>query len=284
MANWTDQSKIDRLWKALFNRARTSPDKAFFEENIPTTFDLHANEIYIEEIPQVPPETDTAVIKKVNLTLTKDGTVSGNRAWVALSTWQANWSSGSGDVTQIVKNFISPKYGSSYGVKVFKGDDTRIPELSNLSWAFDYKPGVLLFESDPGQNGSTKATSIKIEAYQYIGKMASDTVGSTSGTNPEPITGDTALVRASNKVTQINSPGKVTYLLYFQSNPTGSIEDLTGKLQAAVEVIGDTVIATGMNYKNDLNKTIFYGTHIETLANSPTLLDDVRANFGGVVV
>lgn len=178
MANWTDNSKLDRLWKALFNKARTSPDKQFFEENIPTTFDLHANEIYAEEIPRVPPELDTEVIKKVNIALTQDRTVSGNRAWVALNAWSPNWSSGSGDITQIIKNFISPKYGPLYTVKVFNGNNIAIPELDDKSWIFDYKAGVLLFESDPGQDGNAKNTSIKIEAYLYIGKMVSDGVGS----------------------------------------------------------------------------------------------------------
>lgn len=171
-----DNTKLDALFKGFFSKARTSSNKQFFEENIPTAYDVHAQDVYVDEIPSVPPTEDTLVLKKyAKLILTKDKSVEKNLAWVALPTWTADWSSGSAtDIATIHKNFISPKYGSGYVVKVFKGDGKRIPELDATDWMFDYKAGVLTFQGDPGMDGSTEEKSIYIEVYQYIGKMVTD--------------------------------------------------------------------------------------------------------------
>lgn len=168
--------KIDALFKAFVGKARTSTNKQFFEETIPTAYDVHAKDVYLEDIPSIPPADTAGVVKKyTKLVLTKDISVANNLAWVALPSHQTNWSSGSAtNIDQILKNFISPKYGAGYVVKVFKGDGTRIPELDATDWLFDYKSGVLTFSNNPGNDGSTVEKSIYIEVYQYVGKTASD--------------------------------------------------------------------------------------------------------------
>ncbi len=174
-----DNTKLDALFKGFFSKARTSSNKQFFEENIPTAYDVHAKEVYLEEIPSIPPSDSTSIVKKYEkIVLTKDKSVSDNLAWIALPTWSADWSSGSAtDINTIHRNFISPKYGTGYVVKVFKGDGTRIPELDATDWMFDYKAGVLTFQKNPGMDGSTQEKSIYIEVYQYIGKTAADGIG-----------------------------------------------------------------------------------------------------------
>lgn len=182
MAGLLDNTKLDLLFKNLFLRARTSSDKAYYEENIPTALDIHASEIYLNPIPKNPPTVTNEVIKVYGssnrLVLTKDRSVANNKAWVALGTWTNNWSSGSSDVSQILKNFVSPKYGKNYVVKVFKGNGTRIAELDDVNWVFDYKAGVLSFEKDPGQDGTSVGASIQIEVYQYIGQLGSNAMTS----------------------------------------------------------------------------------------------------------
>lgn len=175
-----DSTKLDALFKGFFSKARTSSSKQFFEENIPTSYDVHASEVYLEKIPSTPPSSDTAVVKKYSkLVLTKDKSVSNNLAWVALPEWSSDWSSGSANnIDTIHKNFIAPKYGSGYVVKVFKGDGTRIPELDASDWMFDYKAGVLTFQSNPGMDGTSQDKSVYIEVYQYIGRTAADGIGS----------------------------------------------------------------------------------------------------------
>ena len=218
MAEYSDSAMLDFLWKALFNRARTSPYKQYFEENIPTAVDLHAGEIPASPIPETPPENSTQEIKKwyggERIIMTQDRSVSGGRAWVALSQWQPNWSSGSGDVSQIRRNFISPKYGKGYVVRVYRGDGTPIPELSDLSWVFDYKAGVLTFEKDPGLSGTSPETSVHIEVYQYRGKFVTEMFGDTP---PPTVIESTSL---APKGLSVNSHGEQVYVYFsYEDSP-----------------------------------------------------------------
>ena len=183
MANFTELVKTDRVWKWMFNRARGDSNAAFYEENIPSIFDVHASEVYAEVISPVPPTTSTPVIKKHYpagengdgwITLTCDRKYNGNRVWVALDTFNGAWSSGSGDITKILRNFVAPKYGAAYLVSVFDGSGNEIPMLDASSWLFDYKSGVLTFETNRAETGASVASCIKIKVYQYVGKFLSD--------------------------------------------------------------------------------------------------------------
>lgn len=190
MANWPDAVKIDRLFKWMFLRARGDSNSQYFEENIPTGFDVHASEVYAEAIPSIPPSATSSVVKKWYpagesgdgwIVLTRDKKYNGGRVWVALDSWNANWSSGSGNITQILKNFVSPKYGNQYVIRVYDGSNTLIPELDNSSWLFDYKAGVLTFETDRAEIGATQADCIKIKIYQYVGNFLDNVVSSSLG-------------------------------------------------------------------------------------------------------
>lgn len=181
MASYSDTTKLDRTWKNSQNKARGDNNTQVFEENIPTVVDVQATEIYADAIPSTPPASTLSPVKKWfatggdgRITLTRDRKYNGARVWVAKGTHSTNYSSGSGSVTDILKNFISPKYGSGYVVKVFDGSNTQIPELDASSWLFDYKAGVLTFESDRTETGNSTSDSIKIDVYQYIGQFVSD--------------------------------------------------------------------------------------------------------------
>lgn len=265
MANWTDQTKIDKLFKALMNKARTSPGKQFYEENIPTTFDLHASEIYAETIPTEVPDVDTAVVKVYGpanrVILTRDRTVDAGTAWVALEPWSDSWSSGAGDITKIKKNFISPKYGTDYVVKVFKGDDTRISELDNVSWIFDYKAGVLVFETSPEQSGNSVTESIQIEVCQYIGKTVDMGVGtgdpSGSGDDGQQIIvtndpdGETRFILdENNQITELQQVtiNRNTYIVKFEHQPQGTKSNLIDQVHFLVTLDENTMITNHFDY------------------------------------
>lgn len=186
----TDNVKVDRLFKWMFSRARGDNSAAFFEEAIPTSYEVHAADVFVETIPGIPPTETNSVIQKLYpagedgdgwIEMTCDRKYNGNRVWVALDTHESTWSSGSGDVSRIRKNFINPKYGSSYVVKVFDGNDNAIPELDNSNWLFDYRAGVLTFESDRAEAGSTPASSIKIKVFQYVGQTLATASPNTNG-------------------------------------------------------------------------------------------------------
>src|SRR4051812_26739751 len=100
----TDSVKLDRLWKQAFSKARGDSNAQFFEELIPTAYDVIGSEVFTEDIPSTPPAATTSVVKvwtvagdgKINLTL--DRKYNGNRVWLALSSFNASFSSGSGSL------------------------------------------------------------------------------------------------------------------------------------------------------------------------------------------
>lgn len=183
MATFSDVVKTDYSWKLGLNKSRSAAAAQFYEETIPAVVDIHAADIYAESIPSTPPASTSSVVKKWYpsgesgddwIVLTMDRKVPNGQAWVALNSWNASWSSGSGDVSQILKNFVSPKYGPGYTVRVFDGSNNEIPILDDSNWIFDYKSGVLTFETTRSETGSTSAACIKIKVYQYVGKTISD--------------------------------------------------------------------------------------------------------------
>lgn len=185
--------KVEKVFEWLQSKTDTDSNKQFYEENIPRSTEVHSSEIFGQPIPTIPPMNTAGVVKKFYpvtengdgwLALTVDRSVAGNRTWVALPTHSSNWSAGKDDVTQILKGFISPKYGKQYLVKVFNGADQEIPQLDSSDWTFDYSSGVLVFNSENRtESGNTPDDAIKIKVYQYIGKTADQmlSVGEAAG-------------------------------------------------------------------------------------------------------
>lgn len=190
MALTTDQ-KVEKVWEWFNNNSDSSTGKAFYEETIPRASEVHSDEVFGQPIPSIPPLATAGVVKKFYpaaesgdglITMTVDRSVGGNKTWVALPTHSSNWSSGSADTSEILKGFISPKYGKQYLVKVFDGSDNEIPQLDTSDWTFDYSSGVLVFNSaNRGESGNTEADSIKIKVYQYVGKSAAEMIEASAG-------------------------------------------------------------------------------------------------------
>jgi len=252
MANFANITMVDRLFKWMFGKSRGDNSSQFFEENITTSFDVHASEIYAQPIPSTPPTTTNSIVKKWypstesgdgSITLTRDRKVNGGRCWVAVNNWSSNWSSGSADLTQIMKNFISPKYGRNYVVQVFDGNGNQIPELDNASWLFDYKAGVLTFETDRWETGNTVNDSIKIKTYQYVGSML-DNFSTPSNTRKEVF-----LLEADNIVdfTLSSTPSNLNNLdVYFNGMMLDCIKNEDYTLTSNVLTINYPT------YKNDI--------------------------------
>lgn len=190
MALTTDQ-KLEKVWEWFNNNADTSTGKAFYEETIPRSSEVHSSEVFGQAIPSIPPMATAGVVKKWYpaaengdgmIYMTCDRSVGGNKTWVALENHSANWSSGSADVSEVLKGFIGPKYGKQYLVKVFDKNDNEIPQLDTSDWTFDYSSGVLVFNSaNRSESGATPAASIKIKVYQYVGKSAAEMIEASAG-------------------------------------------------------------------------------------------------------
>jgi hypothetical protein len=174
----TESEKIDILFKKMFGKAYGSSDRQFWEETIRTTPDIHASDIFSQEIPQ-PQMFGTDTIKKWYpaeeggdgiLYLSLDNYYSGNRVWIALNTWSDTFTSSIPSV-DIMRSFISPKYDPGYEIQVLDANNLLVP---NTDYYYDYRAGVLAFQADRvAETGNTTQNSVKIKAYQYLGKNLS---------------------------------------------------------------------------------------------------------------
>ena len=153
----------------------TGTKKAPFGEAIPSPLVVPATNIWSDSslIPTTPPGSTGAIVQ-VYLAgtsghrMTADSTISGNRTFIAYSTYN-NAS------TAILGNWIDTSFGADYIVKVYKGDPnsggvqlSAAGSGSNDTWFFDYSSGVLNFNGTSVPSGVT-SSNIYIVGYKYVG-------------------------------------------------------------------------------------------------------------------
>lgn len=147
-----------------------------FEEGIASPLVIPSTTILSDSsfIPTTPPGSDTLYVKGYRtataLRMTRDSTVGTNtRSYIAYTTYNDTSSAR-------LTNWIDTQFGSSYIVKVFKGDpNSGGVELQQAGgnagtdgWFFDYSSGILNFNGVNLPSGIT-ATNIYIVGYRYIG-------------------------------------------------------------------------------------------------------------------
>jgi len=182
--------KLDLVFKKVVNRQYTTTQKQWYEENPGVPFKLKGSDVWIDNIPPIPPTVDTAVIKGYRetnkLLLTKDITVNDSKSWYAA------------DGVDRLDGFISPRYGQKYTAKLFIAGGAEIPTLHACGWFFDYESGNLTFD------GTAPGTGFEVVVYKYIGATADDLASALEGSawqDPvsmiinEPTGSETGLVR-----------------------------------------------------------------------------------------
>ena len=190
----TDQQKLDFLLKKIgYTKTKTGSvvgtgaisgtPKQPFAEAIPSPLIIANGALWNEadSIPATPPGADTTQVKVYlaatsGLRMTADATSSGQRAYIAYSTYN-NTSS-----TRLT-NWIDTQFGASYIIKVYKGDPnsggvalSAAGSGANDGWFFDYSAGVLNFNDTNVPSGVTD-TNIYIVGYRYIGQTGAPTSG-----------------------------------------------------------------------------------------------------------
>lgn len=156
--------KLDLVFKKAVARQYTGLNKAWYEELAGPSFKLSGQDIYVEPIPQIPPTENTSAIKVYNMfSLTKDTTIADNKAWLSIET------------SNRIYDFIPPRYGNGYSVRLFDGNNTELFTTHPSSWYFDYESGILTFDNNPSSY-SLNVTVFKIIAYRYIGKTVNDLI------------------------------------------------------------------------------------------------------------
>ena len=190
----TDQQKLDFLLKKIgYTKTKTGSvvgtgaisgtPKQPFAEAIPSPLVVPNASLWNEadSIPATAPGADTTQVKVYlagtsGLRMTADSTSSGQRAYIAYTTYN-NTSSAR------LTNWIDTQFGSSYLIKVYKGDPnsggvalSAAGSGSNDGWFFDYSAGVLNFNDTSVPSGVTD-TNIYIVGYRYVGQTGAPTSG-----------------------------------------------------------------------------------------------------------
>ena len=125
-------------------------------------------------IPSTPPGATTNYVRVYDfgtaVQMTVDSTVSGNRSFIAYTTY--NNSS-----TPILGDWIDPSFGADYIIKVWQMVEILTLVVlsylasgsgSNDTWFFDYSSGVLNFNGTAVPSGVT-SSNIYLVGYRYLG-------------------------------------------------------------------------------------------------------------------
>ena len=196
----TDQQKLDFLLKKIgYTKTKTGSvvgtgaisgtPKQPFAEAIPSPLVVPNASLWNEadSIPATAPGSDTTQVKVYlaatsGLRMTADSTSSGQRAYIAYTTYN-NTSSAR------LTNWIDTQFGASYLIKVYKGDPnsggvalSAAGSGANDGWFFDYSAGVLNFNDTSVPSGVTD-TNIYIVGYRYIGQTGAPTSGISTFSN-----------------------------------------------------------------------------------------------------
>ncbi len=237
----SDASKIDRSFKAILGKAFTTTQKQLDNEDASTGPLVGSSSVLAQDggIPTTAPGDSTDV-----MTYYGDGTLVAryrlindissplNRAWYA--------STDGSSLNQMRAtregNWVSPTFGN-YTIRIFltKTTSTTAAYLQEIFFSdatspvFDYKAGILTFESDPLAAYASVAggppDGIQIAAYRYTGILLSqifDGNGNyTGGLSDQVITGSgTALAKFINpdKTFIVSSPHAMSEDIVEQSS------------------------------------------------------------------
>jgi len=219
MANISDSTKIDKAFKFVSGKGYTTTQKGVDNEDASSGFIVGTSFIFSQDaaIPTTAPGADTSV-----LTYYGDGSSANrfamvydissplNRAWYA--------STDGSTLTQMratrVQNWVPPAFGN-YTIRMFlvAGSSTSGSYLQEIFFSdatsplFDYKTGILTFESDPLAAYSSIAggppVGIHISGYVYTGPLLSQVFDGNGN-----FTGGLSDFGTSTSLAKFVNPGK----------------------------------------------------------------------------
>lgn len=174
--------KTDLSFKKIVGRQYTSTAKEWYEEFPVKPFNLNAADIWFDDIPTTPPTSGTSSIEVYNtITLQEDVTVNYEKCWLAEK-----------PVGTRIGDFIPPRYGQGYTVRVYDGSNVEIPTTDGSGWFFDYTIGVLTFDNDPSGYGWDDSV-FKLKVYRYVGQTAANITIASGVLNASDINNDSTV-------------------------------------------------------------------------------------------
>jgi len=181
-----EEYKLDKVYKAALNREFTSTSKEWYEETPSKEVPVKLSNVWIDDIPSVPPPITTEVVEMVqDLILTEDRTVLEHKTWFTCET--------PGLLNTRLQDFIQPSkgYDIKYHVKLYDNSGKQVYIGEELEWEFDYLSGIVFFKEDPLNK---YVQPFHLYGYRYVGRYGS--LDDLSGGSASGETGATTLDEA----------------------------------------------------------------------------------------
>jgi hypothetical protein len=217
--------KTDLSFKKIVGRQYTSTAKEWYEEYSVKPFNLDGKDIWMDDIPSVPPTSGTSSIEVYNtITLQEDITVNYERCWLAEE-----------PIGTRIGDFIPPRYGQEYTVRVYDGSDNEIFTTDGSGWFFDYTSGILTFDNDPGGYGWDDS-AFKLKVYRYIGQTVDNITISSGSLNASDINNDSTVsgVTVNDALETLNVSNVIFRFKYNQPLSTVSGTNIYSLLDSPV--------------------------------------------------
>ena len=241
--------------------------KAPTEENKPSPLVVPSTSVWADStfIPASPPTSNTTYVGIYTATnafqLTHDNTVTGNRTFIARSTFGNQSASISGD-------WIDPSFGADYAVQVYKGDPNSggvslSPTGSGNSdeWFFDYSSGILNFNGTNVPSGIT-TSNVYLIGYKYLGAKGVLPPAGRSNLTALSVSGLSTFTGNVDANGDLDVDGHTELDNLNVSGVSTFVSDAT--------FTGETITFTGANYNAIWNKS---DSELE-------FADDAKATFG----
>ena len=267
--SFSSDSKEQISLKKLVGKAHTKNESEFYNESKKSGITINANTVFAEDLPSSPGsgsqyQVTSNIVEYVRLPLTplQESVQNGryhafsaalpstyeNSSIDPVSPGSSNPNKGNGIFDSDAEihaslgkiQLVPNSFGDVYEVKVFNGGDdetlgdgSRIPVLDDRKWYFDYFNGILFQQNPPELEANDPDY---IEAFVYIGKMASDRFSEGSGG------GGAASLNELSDVT-LNSPSDNHFLVSDNSgnfsNRAIALSDLPSNLITSSSSISD---------------------------------------------
>jgi hypothetical protein len=263
--------KEDKNFKALINKEFTSPTRKFYQEVGTDTINMHAREVWTQEVDSDPATAVTDGVAKLytSFSLTADPTYPTEcYGFFSSSAYQ--------------RNFISDKYGSDYEVELYDDSDTRIYKTDDIDWVFDYQTGILNIGEPSQVTSQGYSTPFKITAYQYIGATLSQSVGASGIISAEwdGSRDGSASITGSLYVTDTISGSNITGSVISASNFYGDGSGITGvTAEWDGSHVGNASITGSLYVTQTVSASAFTGSSVEATTITGSVVS--ASNFYG---
>lgn len=187
-----DNAKLNTSWEYVFDKVNTSEGKESYEEAVSLDRRQFGEAIPTDFAELAFGESEASgKVRRLRVPLSLDNSATGRQAWfllidpeTRLPAWKSGWSSGSMVAGEINTRLLSEADNPRFRWKLFGGTNggTEIFPLDASNPVITPRGGLARFVNGRAELGTTQATSIWAELYDYEGMMLDEVLESLKTT------------------------------------------------------------------------------------------------------